>query len=121
MNWHNGFIRIWIVMSAAWVGMIGWNAYGLTSAAIGQNQLVLASLLLILKYLALAILPPLAIAVVGILMWLNALVLESVFLRFPAQPGMAPVRRTTVRETAGQRPRRRDPSIGRTDRPRKMS
>ena len=121
MNWHNGFIRVWIVISAAWVGMIVWKAYGLMSAPIGEGQLVSDSILLILKYMALAILPPLAITGIGILIWLNALVFEAVFLRFPTQPDEASLSRKTLRQAASQGTRRRDLSIGTSNRPLNMS
>jgi hypothetical protein len=81
MNWHSRVIQVWIVVSAAWVGMIVWQTYGLMAAGASEPLAFL-----ILKYLALAIVPPLGIAAVVALMWLAALVLDAVLFRFPRQP-----------------------------------
>jgi hypothetical protein len=89
MNWHSGFFRVWIVMSAAWVGTIAWETE--RSASPVANS--------ILKYLALAITPPLGIAAIAILVWLAGQVMQAVLLRLPRQTTARAVPRNASRHS----------------------
>ncbi len=121
MNWHNRFIRIWIVMSAVWAGTIAWEAYRLLSAAAGGSEPISNPIFAVLKYLALATVPPLGVAGVGILMWLVGQIFEAVLLRCPRQPLVGPAPRATSRQSIGEGRRRRGLSIGSMDGPSRFS
>jgi hypothetical protein len=59
MNWNRGFFRVWLVLSLAWIGLIGltgflWGAAGLLGGKAGAADL-----------LGTMVVPPVGLFVVG--------------------------------------------------------